>query len=410
MDSLLQQLTDWLKEMLVSGIMDNLTNTFASVNREVGEIANTVGQTPSGFLPGVYSLIRNLSENVIMPVAGIILTFIACYELIQLVISHNNLANFETWIFWKWVFKTFVAVTLITNTFNITMVIRVLEISRRKWKQRCHFVKKGLSMWSEETRIAFKLADRIISIQECNGGYDYSIMDEHYREIDGGVYDDPAVDINFVLLSIVEELKENPDTNGARGNITKESKLIPLDYDEVAELADIANMAGPAVYSSRVVMEFKAKTEQCFQPIDGLGAIEIEEMVEEYVNAKLSENDFDATVRGVVISGSRCRGLEGKSSDLDVVVELSGDEREDDLFNLLHEDNFIIGGVLVDINPITKYKTGTREAYLPDVEKYLEEKSRRISIMDKLAEKKKASGARNADAEKTVKKKSEEIR
>ena len=123
MDSLLQQLTDWLKEMLVSGIMDNLTNTFASVNREVGEIANTVGQIPSGFLPGVYSLIRNLSENVIMPVAGIILTFIACYELIQLVISHNNLANFETWIFWKWVFKTFVAVTLITNTFNITMAV-----------------------------------------------------------------------------------------------------------------------------------------------------------------------------------------------------------------------------------------------------------------------------------------------
>lgn len=123
MDSILQQLTDWLKEMLVSGIMDNLTNTFASVNREVGEIANTVGQTPSGFLPGVYSLIRNLSENVIMPVAGIILTFIACYELIQLVISHNNLANFETWIFWKWVFKTFVAVTLITNTFNITMAV-----------------------------------------------------------------------------------------------------------------------------------------------------------------------------------------------------------------------------------------------------------------------------------------------
>jgi len=123
MDSLLQQLTDWLKEMLVSGIMGNLTNTFASVNREVGEIANTVGQTPSNYLPGVYSLIRNLSENVIMPVAGIILTFIACYELIHLVISHNNLANFETFIFWKWVFKTFLAVTLITNTFNITMAV-----------------------------------------------------------------------------------------------------------------------------------------------------------------------------------------------------------------------------------------------------------------------------------------------
>ncbi|MCF0186761.1 MAG: hypothetical protein HUJ98_09785 [Bacteroidaceae bacterium] len=123
MDSLLQQLEDWLKEMLVAGIMENLSDTFSSVNTEVGEIATMVGQTPSQFMPGVYSLIRNLSENVIMPVAGIILTFIACYELIQLVISHNNLANFETWFLWKWVFKTFIAVTLITNTFNITMAI-----------------------------------------------------------------------------------------------------------------------------------------------------------------------------------------------------------------------------------------------------------------------------------------------
>ena len=123
MDSLLQQLEDWLKEMLVAGIMENLSDTFSSVNTEVGEIATMVGQTPSQFMPGVYSLIRNLSENVIMPVAGIILTFIACYELIQLVISHNNLANFETWFLLKWVFKTFIAVTLITNTFNITMAI-----------------------------------------------------------------------------------------------------------------------------------------------------------------------------------------------------------------------------------------------------------------------------------------------
>lgn len=261
-----------------------------------------------------------------------------------------------------------------------------------------------------ETELAFKIADRIISIQECDGGYDYSIMDEHYREIDGGVYDDPVVDINFVLLSIVEELKENPDTNGAKGNITKESKLIPLDYDEVAEQANIANMAGPAVYSSRVIMEFKAKTEECFQPIDGLGVTEIEEMVEEYVNAKLSETDFDATARGVVISGSRCRGLEGKSSDLDVVVEYIGDEREDDMFNLLHEDKLKIGGVPVDINPITKCKSGTLEEYLPGVEKYLEEKSRKTSIKDKLVEKKKAADARTVAVEKNVKKKSEEIR
>ena len=123
MNSILQQIEDWLKELLVSGIMDNLTNTFDAVNQQVGQIATDVGMTPASFSPGVFSMIRNLSETVIMPIAGIILTFIACYELIQLVISHNNLANFETWIFWKWIFKTFVAVTLITNTFNITMAI-----------------------------------------------------------------------------------------------------------------------------------------------------------------------------------------------------------------------------------------------------------------------------------------------
>ena len=113
-----------------------------------------------------------------------------------------------------------------------------------------------------------------------------------------------------------------------------------------------ANRIGSTVYQSRTVMEFKAKTEQCFRPIGGMGATEIEELVEEYVTAKLAECDFDAEVRGVVISGSRCRGLEGKRSDLDVVVEYIGDEREDDMFNLLHEDKFSIGGVKVDINPI----------------------------------------------------------
>lgn len=123
MDSILQSIEDWFRGLLVSGIMENLTNTFDSVNNQVGQIATEVGQTPANFSPAVYNMIRTLSENVIMPIAGLILTFIACYELIQLVIGHNNLANFETWIFWKWIFKTFVAVTLITNTMNITMAV-----------------------------------------------------------------------------------------------------------------------------------------------------------------------------------------------------------------------------------------------------------------------------------------------
>ena len=123
MESIIQQLTDWLKGVLVSEIMDNLTNTFSSVNDQVGQIAVGVGRTPSSFLPAVFNMVRNLSESVIMPVAGILLTFIACYELIQLIISYNNLASFETWFIWKWIFKTFVAVELITHTFDITMAV-----------------------------------------------------------------------------------------------------------------------------------------------------------------------------------------------------------------------------------------------------------------------------------------------
>lgn len=123
MDSVIQALVDWLHDMLVSGIMSNLSGMFNAVNDEVGTIASDVATSPANFSPGVFALIRNVSESVIVPIAGLILTFIACYELIQLIIERNNLANFETWIFFKWVFKTFIAVTLISNTFNITMAV-----------------------------------------------------------------------------------------------------------------------------------------------------------------------------------------------------------------------------------------------------------------------------------------------
>lgn len=123
MDYVLEQITDWLRNILVQACMNNLSGIFDAVNAQVGQIASEVGTSPASFSPGIFSMIRNISETVIMPVAGIILTFIACYELIQLIIEHNNLANFETWIFFKWVFKTFIAVTLISNTFNITMAV-----------------------------------------------------------------------------------------------------------------------------------------------------------------------------------------------------------------------------------------------------------------------------------------------
>ena len=123
MQSILEQITDWLKSMIISGIIGNLSGMFDSVNQQVGQIAGDVGTTPANFSPAVFSMIRNISESVILPIAGMVLTFIACYELIQMLIEHNNLANFETWTFFKWVFKTFLAVTLISNTFNITMAV-----------------------------------------------------------------------------------------------------------------------------------------------------------------------------------------------------------------------------------------------------------------------------------------------
>lgn len=123
MESLFQHITDWLKQLLVAGILDNLSGVFDAVNQQVGEIAGQVGTTPADFSPGVFSLVRSISETVILPIAGMILTFIACYELIQMVMDHNNLSQFETFVFFKWVFKTFVAVMLITHTFDIVMAV-----------------------------------------------------------------------------------------------------------------------------------------------------------------------------------------------------------------------------------------------------------------------------------------------
>ena len=99
-------LTDWLKELLIEGIMGNLTGLFDTVNSRVGEIAVQVGTTPAAWNAGVFSLIRQLSETVILPIAGLILTFVATYELIQLIIEKNNLHDLDYWIFFKWIFKT----------------------------------------------------------------------------------------------------------------------------------------------------------------------------------------------------------------------------------------------------------------------------------------------------------------
>lgn len=123
MQSIIEQITDWLRTMLVGGIMHNLTGMFDSVNQQVSSMAGSIGMSPADFSPGIFYLIQNISETVIMPIAGMILTFVACYELIQMIMQQNNMANFETWVFVKWILKTYIAVLFITNTFQITMAI-----------------------------------------------------------------------------------------------------------------------------------------------------------------------------------------------------------------------------------------------------------------------------------------------
>lgn len=224
----------------------------------------------------------------------------------------------------------------------------------------------------QETELAFSIADRFISIQEVEGGYDYSIMGADYKEIDGGIYDNPDVTIREALHDILEDLKSQPDYNGAKGNIQREDELIPMDYDGLMEKAEEANRIIPESTPSSVVADFRAKTGELFHDISEMNPEEIEETVKCHVQAKIDEYNIDATIVDVAVTGSRCRGLEHESSDLDVVVELSTAEREDDLFNAFNESGLHIGEVKVDINPITAQRTGTLETYLPQVEEYLE--------------------------------------
>jgi len=120
-------LTDWIVEflmgLLIDGILGNLGGLFDNVNNRVGEIATTVGTTPAAWQPGVFSLIRNLSESVVLPIAGIVITFLATYEFINLIVDRNNLNEVDTWIFFKWIFKTAIAVMILSNTFNIVMAV-----------------------------------------------------------------------------------------------------------------------------------------------------------------------------------------------------------------------------------------------------------------------------------------------
>ena len=123
MDFIWNSITDWLKEVLVSGIVSNLSGMFDSTNAQIGEITGQVGLTPQAWNSGIFNMIQNLSNNVILPLAGAILAIVMTLELIQLITDRNNLNDVDTWMFFKWVFKSAAAVLIVSNTWTIVMGI-----------------------------------------------------------------------------------------------------------------------------------------------------------------------------------------------------------------------------------------------------------------------------------------------
>ena len=237
---------------------------------------------------------------------------------------------------------------------------------------------------------AYKLGDRYISIQRTDEGFDYSIYDEAYHLLDGGVLEDPDITIGEVLKQITDELKQPVyDAEHDRythtelqGNIRQKDMPEAVDYDDLMEKADERGQEEIRAVKSdqEVVADFRAKTEEMFdsKPLDGMTPATIEEAVREKVIQIAEDYGLDVTVEDVIVSGSRCRGLENAESDLDVVVSYSGSEREDDLFNTLKDEHMYFGKVELDINPINTAETGSLAQYLPGVEKYLEEKAEKM--------------------------------
>lgn len=123
MSDIFDELNVWIKELLVGIVQNNLTTMFRDVNEKVGSIAAEVGKTPVGWNAGIFSMIESLSENVMLPIAGLIITYILCYELISMVTEKNNLHEMDTFSVFRWVFKASIAVYLVSHTFDITAAV-----------------------------------------------------------------------------------------------------------------------------------------------------------------------------------------------------------------------------------------------------------------------------------------------
>ena len=123
MDRIFEAIEEWMRNLLTGMVSSNLTTMYTDVNEKTGQIAAQVGQTPQGWNGSIYSMIQNLSESVIVPIAGMIITFVLCYELISMLTEKNNMHDIDTWMFFKYFFKMWVAVWIVSHTFTITMAV-----------------------------------------------------------------------------------------------------------------------------------------------------------------------------------------------------------------------------------------------------------------------------------------------
>ena len=171
MSFILDKILDWIRGFLQDCVIDNLSGMFDQINTEVGEVAANVGTTPASWNAGVFSMIRNLSDNVVVPVAGIVLTFVVCYELINMIIERNNFHDFETSAIYKWIVKTFAAVYLVSHTFDITMAI--FELAQNVVQQS-----SGIITGTTSLNVAAALGDVAAQLESMGIGELFGLMVE----------------------------------------------------------------------------------------------------------------------------------------------------------------------------------------------------------------------------------------
>jgi len=167
MDWLTQSLTDWLKDGLIEAIMNKFENMFDSINNQVESIAGSIGQTPQEWNANVFTMIRSLSDTVILPIAGVILTFVVCYELIHMLIERNNMHDFETFVIYKWIIKTFCAVFILSHTFDIVMGI--FGLAQQVVNQSAGVITGSLRLTAEATAAEFRTQITAMGVWELAG-------------------------------------------------------------------------------------------------------------------------------------------------------------------------------------------------------------------------------------------------